>query len=89
MVLSGLQAFITLAMAVAEIIVNLSRDEEAWRRCSQKDGSRMNYNSIKAAETSWKAVALFVFSPLAHWLFGLSITFYGTIGLAFLPVQII
>jgi hypothetical protein len=69
------QAGITLGLHLAEVIVNISRDEHAWRRASSK-GERVSqgtFGSIKTALLSWQTVILFVIKAVSHWLFGISI----------------
>ena len=82
------QACITLALHGAELLVNVSRDEDMWRRASANSsnsqhrsstaaaGVRISYGrwgSIKFALCSWQTLVLFVMKPVTHWLFGLSL----------------
>ena len=69
-----MQAPLTFGIHCAELLVNLSRDEVFWRKASTSKGCRLEeYDSIKAAFTSWQSIGLFVFKGVLHWLFGLSI----------------
>ena len=87
-IFSSIQAVFTLGLHAAELIVNLSRDEENWRLAGAR-GCNLDQNAILAALSSWKAMLLFAFTPFVHWLFGLSIQLYGDYGLVFRPVQIV
>lgn len=70
------QAGVTLGLHIAELIVNISRDEAAWRRATTTKGARISQGmlgSAKAAFLSWETVVLFTIKAVAHWLFGISV----------------
>jgi hypothetical protein len=71
-----LQAGVTLGLHIAELIVNISRDEAAWKRATTKQGARVSQGmlgSAKAAFLSWETMVLFTIKAVAHWLFGISV----------------
>ncbi|KAF2686898.1 hypothetical protein K458DRAFT_429821 [Lentithecium fluviatile CBS 122367] len=70
------QAGITLGLHAAEMMVNISRDESAWRWVARPTGAKASYGafgSIKAAVLSWQAMLLLAMKAVAHWLFGIAI----------------
>lgn len=79
-VIAVFQAFATLGLHSAELLVTRSRDEQCLRYayvCSsspssytQKASKSRKYNSIPAALTSWQSLCLYILKPLIHWLFG-------------------
>jgi lysylphosphatidylglycerol synthetase-like protein (DUF2156 family) len=87
--ISVIQSGLTLGLHCIELIVNISRDENAWRlasrwmiseKTSKQTGAQMTYPSIISAMTSWQAVGLLVFKALMHWFFGLGMTLMGDNG---------
>lgn len=75
LIFSLLQTSITLALHCAELLVNLVRDERAWRRAASKHGYRLeSYNAVWTAISSWQAFVLFLAKPAIHWVFGLAVT---------------
>lgn len=73
--IQGLQ---TLGLHCAELIVNLSRDEDVWRALDAQGRSRSERHVLSispslAALMSWKYGVLVVFKSLLHWLLGQSI----------------
>ena len=87
LLIAAIQAFLTLGLHCAELIVNTTRDEQVWRSAakfrqaqggrsaSQRPGASLGSNSIKAAFASWQSIALFIVKPITHWLFGLGMLF--------------
>lgn len=85
--IAAIQAFLTLGLHCAELIVNTTRDEQVWRgaakfrqaqggrSASQGPGASLGFNSIKAACASWQSITLFIVKPITHWLFGLGMLF--------------
>jgi hypothetical protein len=74
------QSWLTMGLHGTEIIVNLSRDEEVWRRATTDQGTKTSYGrigSIQAAAKSWKVVILFILKAVMHWLLGLSLRVRG------------
>lgn len=75
LIFSLLQISVTLALHCAELLVNLVRDERAWRRAASKHGYRLeSYNAVWSAISSWQAFVLFLAKPAIHWVFGLAVT---------------
>jgi hypothetical protein len=75
--ISGLQAVLTIGLHCIELLVNLHRDEVFWRTATSAEGCQCSsYDSILAACKSWPTVLLFVGKAVIHWLFGLSLTAY-------------
>jgi hypothetical protein len=78
----SLQLFLTVALHSAEVVVNMSRDGDMWKRACSTKGTQRSYGalgSIKAAFGSWKALCLFGFKSITHWLFGICISESGNI----------
>ncbi|OCL10880.1 hypothetical protein AOQ84DRAFT_374513 [Glonium stellatum] len=74
-VIQGLQ---TLGLHGAELVVNLSRDEDVWRALDAQGRSHrkshvLSTPSSLAALMSWKYDILLIFKSLLHWLLGQSI----------------
>ena len=70
------QSGITIGLHIAELIVNITRDENAWRDAIRSSGAKASYGalgSVKVALSSWHAMVLLVLKSVAHWLFGISI----------------
>ncbi|MCJ1381833.1 hypothetical protein MMC17_004944 [Xylographa soralifera] len=91
--ISTIQSILTLALHCAELLVNLSRDEVAWRAATSRKGSQSSTNSIIAACTSWQTAILFLVKALSHWVFGLGVKVQisnsnGMLFFLFRPVQI-
>ena len=73
-VIQGLQ---TLGLHCAELIVNLSRDEDVWRDLDAQGYPGRTNNVLAtppflAALMSWKYGMLLIFKSLLHWLLGQS-----------------
>ncbi|EXJ57807.1 uncharacterized protein A1O5_12365 [Cladophialophora psammophila CBS 110553] len=68
----ALQACITLTLHCAELVVNVSRDEEFWRRAyiATGKGAKINASPVISALSNWSWVILFIIKPIAQWLFG-------------------
>lgn len=74
---SGLQAILTIVLHCIELLINLHRDEIFWRTASSTEGCQCSsYDSMLAACKSWPTVVLFFGKAVIHWLFGLSVTEY-------------
>lgn len=70
------QSGVTLGLHIAELVVNISRDETTWRRATSAHGTRISqgmFGSASAALLSWEAMVLFALKAVAHWLFGISV----------------
>jgi hypothetical protein len=75
--ISAIQGLQTLGLHCAELIVNLSRDEDTWRALDAQGRSRTTKHVLMtppffAALFSWKYDMLQVFKSLLHWLLGQS-----------------
>lgn len=82
------QSAITMALHCAELLVNMSRDEDMWRQAYGKGGIKPT-NAFVSAAKSWKTVLLFVLKPSIHWLFGLGMAYYIGFGDFARPPQIL
>jgi hypothetical protein len=82
------QAFVTLGLHFAELLVNVSRDEDFWRATYKSGGYKIGYNSILAAATSWKSLVLLAFKPVIHWLYGLGVSTLWGVGLVMRPASL-
>jgi hypothetical protein len=76
----AIQGAQTIGLHCVELIVNMSRDEDAWRRarvnmkhsCLNK-GTRLNPNAFESALASWQYIVLFISKAILHWLLGQSL----------------
>jgi hypothetical protein len=82
------QAFVTLGLHFAELLVDVSRDEDFWRTTYSSGGYKIEYNSILAAIMSWKSLVLLAFKPVIHWLYGLGISTLWGVGLVLRPASL-
>lgn len=85
-ILMAFQAMLTMGLNCAELLVNVSRDEDAWREATRKKGHRHS-NAILDAVSSWKSMALFAAKPFVHWIYGMAISFYFGWGIFLRPPQ--
>jgi hypothetical protein len=76
----AIQGLQTIGLHCAELIVNLSRDEDVWRALDAQGRSRCEIHQhvlstppYLAALMSWKYVMLVIFKSLLHWLLGQSL----------------
>lgn len=70
---SAIQATQTCGLHAVELVVNMSRDERAWRRASGAAGARVaggGDGSLLAAVKSWESVVLFAAKAVLHWIIG-------------------
>jgi len=73
----------TILLHCVELLVNISRDEDAWR-CAYPEnpkhsrqsirGAKLSSNAFKLAATSWQNAVLFTSKALLHWLLGQSLS---------------
>lgn len=82
------QSFLTMGLHCAELLVNMSRDEDNWRSAGSSKGYKPA-NAFNTAVRSWKTALLILAKPIIHWLFGLAITLYAGLGVAMRPPQIL
>jgi len=75
----GIQGVQTIGTHCVELLVNMSRDEDIWRRAntytaaSQRafnSGAQVTSNPFFSALTSWQNVIYFIMKAVLHWLFG-------------------
>lgn len=65
----GLQASICVPLHCMELIVNVTRDETAWRHATTEKGASLHTSGLKGAFQSWQWWILFAMKPFAQWLF--------------------
>ncbi|KAK4213044.1 hypothetical protein QBC37DRAFT_441071 [Rhypophila decipiens] len=82
------QSIVTVFLLCAELIVNLSRDEEIYRELIGPKGTNSHFNSVWAAMTSWKMILLFALKACVHWMFGLAINMQFQLGVNIYPPQV-
>ncbi|KAK4548231.1 hypothetical protein LTR36_010101 [Oleoguttula mirabilis] len=91
---AALQGPLTFGLHCAELQVNLSRDEAFWRKATRpRTGCRLeDYDSVKAAFTSWQSLTLAGFKTVLHWCFGLSVqvlngrVYFGAVQIVYLAL---
>lgn len=73
---TALQTYLTFGTHCAELIVNATRDESAWRKAARLDkrGASTDQNPVKAALTSWATLVLMVLKTVIHWAFGQAVS---------------
>ncbi|KAF1986761.1 hypothetical protein K402DRAFT_65769 [Aulographum hederae CBS 113979] len=67
---SVVQSPLTLGLHCLELLINLGRDEKAWRETTTARGANMNRNSVLAFLGSWQAALLVLAKAVIHWVFG-------------------
>jgi len=77
LIIFALQGLQTLGLHCAELIVNISRDEDVWRGLNAESHSHRNRHVLSTpaypeALMTWKYSMLFVFKSALHWLLGQS-----------------
>ncbi|KAF7890489.1 hypothetical protein EAF00_008804 [Botryotinia globosa] len=85
LIVSALQAPLTVGLHCAERLCNLSQDERILRQATSSRGTNPHYNSISAALKSWETIDTIA---SIHWMFSLSVNSYMTPGLMMFTVQI-
>jgi hypothetical protein len=82
LLICAVQSLQTITLHFVELLVNMSRDEAAWRIAAVSDTSRkfiwasgatLSTNPFVAASVSWENVILFALKAALHWLVGRSI----------------
>lgn len=71
--ITGIQALQTTGLHMMELLVNLSRDEAAWRQATTKKGASYCSEPFYAAATSWENIILFIAKAVLHWIIGQSL----------------
>ncbi|KIX09770.1 uncharacterized protein Z518_00851 [Rhinocladiella mackenziei CBS 650.93] len=68
----AIQSFLTIGLHCAELQVILLRDENVWRTLMGPTGTEAPslYNSVTKPLRTIPSVALLVFKPVVHWMFG-------------------
>lgn len=76
----AIQAGQTIALHCVELLVNLSRDEAAWRQAYSSDternpapGAQLSTNPFTATLSSWESIILFIAKAVLHWIIGRSL----------------
>lgn len=88
----GIQGLQTVGLHCAELLVNMVRDEAAWRQAALpsgninltqtvKKGARYQTTPFVSAAFSWQNAILFIFKAALHWLFS------QTVAIASVPVE--
>ncbi|KAJ5718386.1 hypothetical protein N7488_004032 [Penicillium malachiteum] len=77
----AIQCLQTLGLHCAELIVDLSRDEDSWRGLDANSSSSRRQKVLRSPSflknfLSWKYDILFIFKSLLHWLLGQSVQPY-------------
>ncbi|KIJ47516.1 hypothetical protein M422DRAFT_248937 [Sphaerobolus stellatus SS14] len=83
-VLIVVQGALTMALHCCELIINVLRDENTWRKATTRKGTKP-INSVKAVGAFWPSVALQVAKPILHWMFGFCLSLRGTIAYVGVP----
>lgn len=65
----GLQASICVPLHCMELIVNVTRDETAWRHATTEKGASLHTSGLEGAFQNWQWWILFAMKPFAQWLF--------------------
>ncbi|KIJ52963.1 hypothetical protein M422DRAFT_775997 [Sphaerobolus stellatus SS14] len=78
-VLIVIQGALTMALHCCELIINVLRDENTWRKATTKEGTKPTINPIKAVVAFWPSVALQVAKPILHWMFGFCLSLKAVI----------
>lgn len=63
-IIIAIQGALTIGLHCSEIIVNVVRDETAWRRATSKEGVRLSNNPLATVLGSWQNVALLIAKPV-------------------------
>jgi hypothetical protein len=63
-IIIAIQGALTMGLHCSEIIVNVVRDEMAWRRATSKEGVRLSNNPLATVLGSWQNVALLIAKPV-------------------------
>jgi hypothetical protein len=76
----AIQGAQTIGLHCVELLINISRDEKAWRAAtlprkelrtgSNLKGAQLNVSALKTAASSWENAFLFSLKALLHWLLG-------------------
>lgn len=89
LIVAGIQSLQTLWLHCIELLVNLSRDEAAWRRASHYDlGAYISLEPFVSAALSWENIVLFVAKALLHWFMGQSILVGMTLGTMLMGAEV-
>ena len=82
------QSVLTMGLHCAELLMNLSRDEDIWRETYTAQGYKPR-NGLLIMLRSWKPSLLLLLKPIVHWLFGLGMAFYYGWGVFMRPAQVL
>lgn len=73
-VTSFFQAFLTLALHVTEVLVNMHRDEDTWRQARKPWGACVYSTPFWDGVNSYSWLLLFILKHLSQWLFAVGIS---------------
>ena len=63
--------FALLLLSVIQgLLVNMGRDEKAWRQAGGRDGATIISTPFYAVLQSWEAITLFILKSILYWLLG-------------------
>lgn len=79
------QSILTFCLHSVQLLVNLFRDEAAWRKAAHV-GSSLSGDSLWSFLTSSQSMLFFFYRSLIQWIFGCAFTADIEIGLALLPM---
>lgn len=85
-IVGAIQAFMTLSLHCAELVVNLIREEKSWRAAS-KQGRKCS-NALSSLLRSFPALILFILKPVLHWMYSLACTVEFSSGISMRAPQI-
>lgn len=76
LIVAAIQGMQTIGLHCTELLVNLSRDETAWRRASHRNlgGAYVSYEPFVSAASSWENIVLFLAKAMLHWFMGQSMS---------------
>ncbi|KAH7916721.1 hypothetical protein BJ138DRAFT_5654 [Hygrophoropsis aurantiaca] len=69
------QGVLSIGLHCSELIVNIVRDEVAWRKATTKVGTKPMRNPLVGSLGSSLNVILIIAKSLLHWMFGFTLTF--------------
>jgi hypothetical protein len=80
------QAPLTLVLHYTELLVDVVRDERAWREASSEKGAKVNENAIVGAMKNWPGLILFLFKGLTQWVYSYAFVVDIVVSISLLPL---
>ncbi|KAF2431052.1 hypothetical protein EJ08DRAFT_197089 [Tothia fuscella] len=80
------QAPLTLILHSTELLVDVIRDERAWREASTKKGAKVNENMFVSMLKNWPSLILFLFKGLTQWVFSCVVAVDAVVTVSLLPL---